>query len=819
MRASAEIDWGKNPRDIAFVGQRALHQYWPLLAPYFRDLLLAPQRRSGEEVVAWTWLEVPGGGAASAQELVALRERLLREQQWFADGMARSAAGEAENSGLRSQAASDHLQAVMADVVAGLVAKSDGELTPYVCRTSGGLRLHSWGAKHAARPHFFEACEIGGIVVIDGKPTEGLEIGLESSAGNTLAQTRSDRLGRFGFQKTTPGRYRIRVRSDHADFPAAGVPILLDHESIIGLEIAGISSGSNPLGPIAQGEAAMPGNHRRIRRLIIGLMVLICLATGWKRWGTELTSAGISNANSAPARGGIFTLQAPTKSSPGQSVAVHPSEKGGAISSHAELSPVGLDDAEGMGSRIATNEAARIKRDLAPYARASRSLRDTSSPNSVKSNHVADGSAPKSAVEVKTEIAMPADASLPPELSGAPIPLGSLPGASPVGPPSQPSENINGAAMAGLFRQSAGASPPASSAEKPPSAGSVAPVMPPVANVKVNVVSLSANVVAGPSKLVAFPATKDNVSNHSSQSVPFTGNTIDPEKKVAVDADVGAIPSVTHQSHGHPVSAVGSKPKDLRAWANWVKSSAETPVKATTLADPPELIRAVKVHVSPWRTRLLRDAILPTMPMLVGSRDEVGTLRTNLKRECETTCPADFVRVTVTHGYAIGITGNPETAGLRWERTLLSSKRVTALAVGNHAEVTWPDEDTPVGATLELIDASDRTLARITIGPNGESLMEAWSWISVRKRIVIGLSSESGKVPCSRLAWQRASGQPLPSSWRQYITGEGKTICALEVPLQDGPSELACALFDRDSGWALVGEISQTTVMGRRQWR
>ena len=56
-RAVAEIRFGEDRAGLTKVGGRSIHQYWSLLSPHFRDVLLAPQRRSDDGGVAWNWRE------------------------------------------------------------------------------------------------------------------------------------------------------------------------------------------------------------------------------------------------------------------------------------------------------------------------------------------------------------------------------------------------------------------------------------------------------------------------------------------------------------------------------------------------------------------------------------------------------------------------------------------------------------------------------------------------------------------------------------------------------------------------------------------
>ncbi len=159
----AEIDFGRNPYAVVWVGQRPLHHFWTMLAPYFRGVLVAPQRRSDGSVVTWHWREHAKATAVTPAELAGLRKRLTGDEQAFADNLAREKAGGA----LPVQG---KLDTVMRETIERLVALPEAELATFVCRTEAGLRLHSWSAFVAAAPRPSE--EKGGEENAEVKPAE-----------------------------------------------------------------------------------------------------------------------------------------------------------------------------------------------------------------------------------------------------------------------------------------------------------------------------------------------------------------------------------------------------------------------------------------------------------------------------------------------------------------------------------------------------------------------------------------------------------------------------------------------------------------------
>ena len=71
-RAVAEIRFGEDRIGITKVGGRSIHQYWTLLGPHFRDVFLAPQRRSDDGGVSWTWREAADKKPLTAAELASV---------------------------------------------------------------------------------------------------------------------------------------------------------------------------------------------------------------------------------------------------------------------------------------------------------------------------------------------------------------------------------------------------------------------------------------------------------------------------------------------------------------------------------------------------------------------------------------------------------------------------------------------------------------------------------------------------------------------------------------------------------------------------
>lgn len=247
-RLTVELPTADN-QHVAHVGSRPLQHFWPVLAAYFRDVLLPPQRRAGDAAVGWSWSEPASSREPpTAAELATLRKRLRRDQQLLAENLER--ASEASHAA----AGGTHLAGLaetMGQVIERLAAAADSELSGYVCRTEAGWRLHSWGARAPSEPVDADGrtLAVRGVVRVGGKPRQRAEVVLRDAGGRVIARTRTDGQGVFGFSPVAAGEYRVMASCAGREFPAGGVPATVDDEPIAGLlletddEARGVSRG------------------------------------------------------------------------------------------------------------------------------------------------------------------------------------------------------------------------------------------------------------------------------------------------------------------------------------------------------------------------------------------------------------------------------------------------------------------------------------------------------------------------------------------------------------------------------------------------
>lgn len=246
----AELNWGRSPQLIGWVGRRPVYQFWPVLAPYFRDLLLQPYRRSDQDQVSWQWRDPAAGKALSAHELSALRGRLQAQWQWFIDG---SSAGGSDGSGDAGNAHANsetiaELRRTMGNWVEAVCHKSDPEFATFACRTGQGLRLHSWGAWRAAAVKSQGLAEIRGSVRLGDAPVARCEVRIEKAGEGADWRVKTDAMGEFCQQGLENGRYLVTPQTRQGRIPPQEVAINLATKSVYRVDFSGERPASGSAG-------------------------------------------------------------------------------------------------------------------------------------------------------------------------------------------------------------------------------------------------------------------------------------------------------------------------------------------------------------------------------------------------------------------------------------------------------------------------------------------------------------------------------------------------------------------------------------------
>lgn len=301
-RAVAEIRFGEDRAGVSKVAGRSIHQYWSMLSPHFRDVFLAPQRRSDDGGVSWTWREPTEKTPLTATELAGVRSRLERAKESFEENPVSQLMSEARGGGASSQETIDQLTARVKTISEGLAGKPDAALSEFVCRTETGVMVHSWGLSAAAKIYYPDSLEsgVGGIVLFGGKGSEGNDVVIENSKGLRVARTTTDEAGEFNFTKITPGRYRVRVISGPGEFSSKGVSVNVERGEMARVELR---STSDPEAPAAEGaessadhsatdtSAPLAAKKRRSIAWIIAVAALFFLGGGVWVWRVYFRSA------------------------------------------------------------------------------------------------------------------------------------------------------------------------------------------------------------------------------------------------------------------------------------------------------------------------------------------------------------------------------------------------------------------------------------------------------------------------------------------------------------------------------------------------
>ncbi len=294
-RAAAEINFGEG-EDMSFkIGNRSIHQFWHLFSAHFRHVLLAPQRRPDSGRLAWNWREAIERRPVTATELAEVRRRLSEANRSLAGGFSGLEPDDDTPDG-GATTLEGQVRASVTEMVGQLIAHRDAVLTRFVCRTDAGLMLHSWGSPAAAEPYFPDAQsgEISGVVMVGAERPASISVVLENAQGAGVARVKSDQDGAFHFSNIAAGSYRVRV-ADRSDFPAGGLAVIMERDSINGLELraSGPASDTETEGPLRATDGATPWYKLRVVAVLAVLLVLGGGSCVWRsvRPGAKQTAA------------------------------------------------------------------------------------------------------------------------------------------------------------------------------------------------------------------------------------------------------------------------------------------------------------------------------------------------------------------------------------------------------------------------------------------------------------------------------------------------------------------------------------------------
>lgn len=907
-RAVAEIRFGEDRSGLTKVGGRSIHQYWSLLSPHFRDVLLAPQRRSDDGGVAWTWREALDKKPLTAAELAGVRKRLERGNESFAENPVNPLLGD-DQSGTRSQALIDQVAAKVKVLAESLSAKSDTALADFVCRTETGIMVHSWGVAAAAQIYYPDALESGvsGVVLVSGKPSAGHEVVIENASGLSVARMQSDEAGAFQFPKIAPGRYRIRVTSGRVKFAAKGVNVTVERGVVTRLEMA---STSNPDEPeeIASDEAKEPSTDTLPselasskerggpgKTLVVLLLVLLLGGGGvwvWRSWsasnktdtrvatqGSSMMPEAFSHGENKPsavtlsanAAGGDGELS-PTvdgvgvaKTQPKQSMPamdfgesrttnVASTRATSTIGSRIEVQS-GVTGSSGAGSsssKGATGTSSKLTGEVS----ASGSVETAG--NMVQGNSSSVRPISKIGRNTRVTVADPSAAGALPE-AGAP---GADAGAGEINN-AMPSETPAGAINADVGAKTSGGAAIGSGSssvaehEAAPEAGSVSgssteetssdsvtaekaksgeaqrqgpKVMTSVVEKKQSGKSEKPDVRSNASQpnkstddvekkpaktsLTTAARRSPGTGKSGSAAAQSGGSVSTPSEEVSGQKTTpqgeGLASKANADSQAEPENGENAK-SDQKETQSAKESGPDDETRDSATAPAVDFSKTViEFRVPDLELKLIRDAIVPTLPVLVGESDAAELSRNILLKEKRDLMPETFRAPVIHYGIVLELDTALGGQGLEWEAAL-ADREMQRSVRANRAELVWRAGVIREGERV-LIRSDGKQAARVIFAQDGSFRIELLGKTKAVLWIGVALSSKDGVFDKdqrpARFGWQVLRGVAPHLSWINDDSWSGGRRCRLEVLLNNKPaSRTVVAIVDHLTGWSFSGEF------------
>jgi hypothetical protein len=663
--AAAEVNWGRDPRAVLWVGNRAVHQYWALLAPYFRDVMLVPQRRSEDEITAWSWHESQEGRTPTGAELAALRKRLTNDLRAFTDNASDQATSEAGVGKTTNQTSIAQLAAAMEGWGLRLVGMSDSDLARFVACTESGLRLHSWGLTTAAVPFYPDErkAEKKGIAAAPGE---------REAAAEATRPAKKRRLRRrwilllillMGTGVGGTAIHRGWLAMDSADQREESVDTDARWReagrfslSKLWTRLVQATTGSRERGPGDGSVKTDPVSDRGSRTTDRGAggRGEASVAKDTERRSTPGTEGNSASGLVAPASG----LPGQARGLPAASSAATPSTPSGAgagvgSSAGAAGTGGGSDGADGEGASPASSVAATAGNSQQQNNHVPGAPRTSLSPTDPASG--LEGSSDQSESEPKASESLPDRREhTDPEGESDEATARSKDGRATAGEPAKGRDDAEGPDLPALR-------------ENPTADGQV------------------------------------DVAQSRHRPADKTSDTTESSDDDGEESDSGSDKSARDDAlPGKPVQAV------------FFESHAANPEAITEM----EWDRVVAVNESRWQVRLLGESILPTQPMRVGTTETIESLRTKAWKEREATLPAAFANIRGRRGYGVERAG----ADLRWRMPSAGKSGVTRTSAGR-AEISWTEEDSVPSGIHEVVDERDRLVARVEIDGAGSMLV------------------------------------------------------------------------------------------------
>lgn len=797
-RVSCEIATGEGRPPFPVAGNRPVHLHWPRLATHFQGVLLAPQRRSDGQATVWSWQEPAGAEPPTPAELAAVRRRL--ETALAAAQSDLAAEAEEQPGGTAAQ-----LLAVLLAMVGRLVRLKDAPLAAYLARTESGLMVHSWGAAQPAVPHVPAEAgyHVSGVIVAGDTPAAGLEVVIENRKRVCLARTTSDAAGAFLFKQIGSGSYRVLAKSDRLDFPASGIELVVDNQPVSGLVLRSRSlnvatepdpepardpdsghASAEPEHPASAPTPPSDPDRPRLRRRGLGLL-LAGGALGLAAWGARqwVDNSAVASRRDVPA------AENPAGLRPGDD-----GPRSGARPSRGAPAQAGVAAGGGLGIGAAAAAATpAISRESGPPDRS----------RLTASSGIEQGKIGEEPLDVSVDGAVGHATHAPAGLAAAPPPAAESP------------ENRRAVSARGGAAQAAAASnaEPAT-IEAAPSDATVAASAAP-AQARASSSPAAASIAAQPAAAPAGGAEAAVASGAQPTTTSGAGAGEGAARGGERSASVAGGAAAGRATATPAGSVAASAPAGGAGASGVVPAAPSTAEELSHAARPaagaPVAVGAVewRIQIKGWETRLVRDVVLPTMPVKLGEADGVADLRSAMLADLRKQLPTTLRQFAPRYGVRVEIPAQAHRA---------AGNEARAGAAG---EWTLPAGAEALPRSHTLRDAAGRPLAEVTVEADGNFRIVTPAGIACRFWVRVDLRADDkplavGESDGSRLVWRAAPNQPLSADCRQRLTAAEAPSIQLDLPLSSSSPHVlppALALVDRTTGWAAVADI----VVQRRE--
>ena len=224
-------------------------------------------------------------------------------------------------------------------------------------------------------------------------------------------------------------------------------------------------------------------------------------------------------------------------------------------------------------------------------------------------------------------------------------------------------------------------------------------------------------------------------------------------------------------------------------------------------------LRTMKMGISPWTFELVRDAVISTRPVPLGSTDDSESIRRVVLQERLAHAPRALRDAKFSWGLAVEQTD----ASFAFEsRRAQGGDGLIVWREGKRVLLRFPDGPTQKVEQIEWgSDSGSVRAMTIGVGASGEITvalgdgLRASVWISTQLESPGDLPVEPDSAELqTRLEWMQL---PAPASVGDRIVGRIAPHPWLEISLEEMRGTqipLVVSLMDQDSGWAWTSQLS-----------